>query len=822
MSRSDRLLELLDQVSALTPDERGPFLDTACADDPQLRAKVEALLEEDEDAPEWNLDRPRALLTPLLSASHFPLLGERIGPWKLIQVLGEGGMGTVYLGERVDDAFTQQVAIKVVRSDAQRAPMLERFDQEQHIHAGLDHPAIAALLDAGRTEDNSPYFVMEYVAGERIDEYCENRDLPARARLELFLQVCRVVHDTHALGVVHRDLKPSNIMVQPSGKVKLLDFGVALVLGANEAQAEGELPFITPNYASPEGMQRQSITRASDQYSLGIILQELLTDRRPQVSDSSDTSTQEGTPDLDVRRLRRGTLARLSERSQFLKDFKAVLARAMAPNPRNRYASVLEFSRDLQRLLDGEMVLARTPSRREMLWRRTRQYRWPIAGVGLLCVLLIGSLAYAQHKTNQYETALERSERSRERASSHARTMERFAQRIMIALVDRLRSAPDSQAMREKLLSIGTDFFDAEPNRQLLSQELLATIINAHHQLGLLYTNPFEVQATQVSKARAAFAKAESMLPALAEVNAEWARSHQAVIHFSWGAVETQMGYLDRGWQRLKAAQEVLVRGEGLLAIHRSPDRYLQCETLLASNRLQMGDRAAALAALERVDAGLRLYSQPHPDVDAFGAGILHILKTDVALLWLEAGERGRAEAIYDLMQKDPWVHPGQNSTAQISNMVGQTQRIRLEWKLQKGWTVDQVLQGIDALIQPLYHENLEEVRFFPGLAELLHLKASVLMDLGRWEEARPVYHDCFRTWRHTVRMDPEHDGAKLALVTAMRDYISNARAQGVSLATLQTLIEEARAHLETLRRNGIDHPEVAEGIRELDGYFPR
>ena len=209
-----------------------------------------------------------------------------VGPYRIIREIGRGGMGTVYLAVRDDDQYKKQVAIKLVRRGMDTDFIVDRFRHERQILASLDHPNIARLLDGGTTEDGLPYFVMEYIEGSPINQYCDDRRLSIAERVKLFQTVCSAVQYAHQNLVVHRDIKPSNIIVTPEGVPKLLDFGIAKLLapdavGQTQAATVTMMRPMTPDYASPEQVRGRAITTAADIYSLGVLLYELLTGRRP-------------------------------------------------------------------------------------------------------------------------------------------------------------------------------------------------------------------------------------------------------------------------------------------------------------------------------------------------------------------------------------------------------------------------------------------------------------------------------------------------------------------------------------------------------------
>jgi serine/threonine protein kinase len=272
--------ELVEEVIELDTAQRRPYLERECGDDLALRREVESLLASHEQAGTGFLNTPAANLKATAPALAMSRTGRRIGVYQIGEPIGHGGMGEVYRAIRADGQYTKEVAVKLVRGGFNSAFVLERFRNERQILATLDHPNIARLLDGGTTDDGIPYLVMELIVGVRIDSYCDTHGLSTTQRLQLFRQVCAAVQYAHQRLVIHRDIKPSNILVTQEGVPKVLDFGIAKILDPAGAGAETTLARpMTPEYASPEQIRGESITTASDVYSLGVVLFQLLTGR---------------------------------------------------------------------------------------------------------------------------------------------------------------------------------------------------------------------------------------------------------------------------------------------------------------------------------------------------------------------------------------------------------------------------------------------------------------------------------------------------------------------------------------------------------------
>jgi TolB-like protein/tRNA A-37 threonylcarbamoyl transferase component Bud32/Tfp pilus assembly protein PilF len=357
--RWQRVKSILDAALARPPEERAGLVTEACAGDPELRAEVDSLLEAGDRAGD-SLEAGDGLRDSLTKTWPGLRRGARVGPYRLLQEIGRGGMGAVYLAERDDQEYRRRVAVKVVRPDMDASAVARRFRQERQILADLDHPHIARLLDGGTTEEGLPYFVMEHVDGSPIDEYCEARHLSIGKRLEVFRTVCSAVAHAHQKGVIHRDLKPDNILVTAEGTPKLLDFGIAKVLDSEapvDRTATGAR-LMTPEYASPEQVRGVVVTTATDVYSLGVLLYRLLTGRGPYRAEAvrmlelaRAICDQEPAPP--------STVAGAETRRLLAGDLDAIVLRALRKEPERRYGSVEDFSEDVRRHLEGRPVTTR-------------------------------------------------------------------------------------------------------------------------------------------------------------------------------------------------------------------------------------------------------------------------------------------------------------------------------------------------------------------------------------------------------------------------------------------------------------------------------
>lgn len=449
----------------------------------------------------------------MTSEPIFPKLriGSRLGAYKLIELIGRGGMGEVYQAERADDHYHSRVAIKLVRVDHDASQVAWRFRSERQILAALEHPNIGRLIDGGATEEGVPYLVMELVAGQPIDVYCEERHLSVTARVRLFLQVCAAVSFAHQRLVVHRDLKPGNILVTAEGTVKLLDFGIAKLLEPTPATSDSDMTetqarVMTLEYASPEQVRGDPITTASDVYSLGVVLYRLLTGRSPYREDNAADRAVEilsdslpSKPSTAVGETKvRATVAETTPQAQASRkrmkralrgDLDNVLLMALRKEPERRYASVDQFSDDLRRYLDGMPVRARGDALRYRASKFLSRHKYAAAAAALCgASLVVGIVA----TTWQARIAAEQTRIAQEEVRK-----QRAVQSFLTALFEKnTRLQPDALKARnmpvhELLVAAGDRVLGEFTDTPAVRMEIMNTVARL-----LLDINEFERAGT--------------------------------------------------------------------------------------------------------------------------------------------------------------------------------------------------------------------------------------------------------------------------------------------------------------------------------------
>ena len=489
--------ELLATLIELPEEARSGFLDSSCGDDLHLRRQLEELLQAHEATAAGSLDRlafVEEFEVGSVRVAH-GLTGKRIGAYQVEGEIAHGGMGTVYRAVRADDSYQKRVAIKLVDRAMLSRRSAELFRHERQILADLEHPNIARLLDGGAHEDGSPYLVMEFVEGETITKYCDSHQLSIEERLGLFQKICSAVHFAHQNLVIHRDIKPANILVTRDGEPKLLDFGIAKMMGSGaETQTMGAM---TPAYASPEQLRGELVTTATDVYSLGLVLYELLTGRYAYERFTSPARRQQAILQDDLERpseivkrassdqtkvstgaLRQLTIEKLVQRLGG--DLESIVAKATAKKPEHRYSSVAQFSEDIARHLRGEAVIAHQNTVVYRWAKFVRRHKVGVATAALIFILFSVGLGLVVR-------ADRRAEAERAIAERRFSDLRSLATSLMFEIHDSIRDLPGATPARKLVVSKALQYLDA------LSKDA-STDIGLQRELATAYQRIGDVQ----------------------------------------------------------------------------------------------------------------------------------------------------------------------------------------------------------------------------------------------------------------------------------------------------------------------------------------
>lgn len=492
---------ILNQALDLPADQRIQFVAQACQLNPALHKLVSSLLRHLDQLDDF-LESP-AHLPDLEAPAPVPQAGDIIGNWCVIRELGRGGMGLIFLVERSDGAVKQTAALKIVSDAVTSEALLQRFHSERQILANLNHPDIARLIDAGSTTDGRPYFVMEYMNGVAIDQYCAVMKLNLHQRIHLFARVCQAVHYAHQHLIIHRDLKPANILVAADGSLKLLDFGIAKLLDHDAAEQDSGAAswLLTPMYASPEQLAGQVLSISTDVYSLGVILYGLLTGKMPYHFDSgslpeilhqltkhvatrpSEVVTKNGVrADATSSELASDEVLQVGRKlaRQLRGDLDNILLKAINKLPESRYASADDFRQDLQRYLSHQPIQATPPSWHYRLRKMLQRYPWVVAASTVTALsLVVGTglaLWQAREATKAQAVAEFRFDQTRQLARS-----------MLFEINDSLEKGPT--IAREKLLATALQYLKQLAADQNLQPDLKRDVASAYERIGDIVGN---------------------------------------------------------------------------------------------------------------------------------------------------------------------------------------------------------------------------------------------------------------------------------------------------------------------------------------------
>lgn len=597
--RWQRAKDVFQAALTRPPEARAAFLDDACGGDAELRQEIQELLVSHGEAGGF-LSRAAGLDSDARAeASERAAGAQRIGPYLILDTIAHGGMGTVYRAARDDDTFRKTVALKLIRGGHGSEFIERRFRQERQILARLQHPNIAAVFDGGTTDDGQPYLVMEHVEGRPVTEFCTAGGLGTRERLALFQTVCGAVQYAHQNLVIHRDLKPDNILVTREGVPKLLDFGIAKLLAAGvdpeEAPTATLLPMMTPEYASPEQVKGEAVTTASDVYSLGVLLYELLAGRRPYAlrTESMPEIVRmvcETEPPLPSAAAGESvpapgaTTGRRTARSELRGDLDTIVMKALRKEPSRRYPSVQELSTDIRRHLEGLPVLARPDTLRYRASKFVARHTAGVTAATLVFVSLVGAVVMT---TRQARIAERRFQDTR-----------RIANALVSEVHNAIQNIPGTTAARALIVKRGLEYLDrlaSEPEQdRALRLELSTAYVKMGDAQGLSdYANLGDSRGALQSYGKALAIRERLSAEAPSDTRAFY---EVGVVHNRIGVVLRYTGdvkgAVDHHREALRIAQD---SSRALGADAASRRRIVVARYHLAEDLLSMGRAAEAL-----------------------------------------------------------------------------------------------------------------------------------------------------------------------------------------------------------------------------------
>ncbi len=604
--------ELFEAAIVLPASERAAFLAYRCVENDKLRGDLERLLAADEAAGGFLESSPfdGGGTDQTTTFRKRDLIGTTIDTFYIESEIGAGGMGTVFLAERVLGDIRQRVAIKIVHDGIHTKEIYRRFLQERKILAGLEHSGIARLIDAGETLDGQPYLAMEYVAGKPLDEYSSSQDLSIEKRLELFQKVCEAIAYAHRRLIIHRDLKPANILVTPDGSPKLLDFGIAKLLApdADVAKTATMMNLLTPAYAAPEQIRGETITTATDVYSLGVILFELLAGVRPfsfgdkhypeivrmicetDPPKPSEAYTREN-EDHETGGVRGPSpCGELSNplRSGFERalrgDLDNIVLKALRKDPERRYQSVEQFSEDIQRYQKGLPVSARADTLSYRASKFVERNRVAVVSAGVIVLLLVAGIL----GTSWQAVRAERQKKVAERRFAQVREL---AKNVIFKYHDSIANLTGSTEVRKMLVEDATKYLDSLSQDAGSDESLQNEMALAYSKLADVQGKPYTANTGDTAGAAANYEKSvaifEGLLKSDDTVISSRASEELITAYHSLSAVRSRSLDFDDSIEVQKKAFE-------LAKINLSADsQELKRRLLFARSNLWLGDAYA-------------------------------------------------------------------------------------------------------------------------------------------------------------------------------------------------------------------------------------
>lgn len=750
---------MLSHALELDTGRRPSFLDSACAHDADLRAEIDLLLAQQVDASSDVIEQCASDAAVRLRIHPYQQAvkeGTRIGPYTILRELGHGGMGAVYLAERDDEHFHQQVAIKLIKPGLGGEAIRKRFRNEMQILADLNHPNIAKLFDGGETLDGVPYLVMEYVEGRPIDVFCDEQQLPVEERLKLFSTVCAAVQYAHQHLVVHRDIKPGNILVNDEGRPKLVDFGIAKLLDPDRSDATATaLPFMTPDYASPEQVRGVAVTTATDVYSLGVVLYQLLTGRKPYrlksgvAHEIAKAICEEDPqrPSITQRRLHA--------------DLDNIVMMAMRKEPQRRYATAQQFAEDIRRHLDGLPVRARADTVGYRTGKFIRRHKLGMAAALLVTLtLLIGIVATV------WQARVARAERAR--AERRFNEVRQLANSFVFEVHDAIANLPGSTPARSLIVQRGLKYLDSLAQDAAGDRALQRELAAAYEKLGAVQYTPSVAHLGDLAGALESHRKAAALRETLIAADPANSDYRRELLDSYW-YIASLLGRQGDVNQELEIIRRQLPAREQLAATEKNTfvDRYNLAGThaYIGSLLMQMGNVSGALENQQKALQIREVLSELDPDK----ARSRRALTISYEYLGLAKDKAGDTKAALELQQRGLELRQSLVAADPLNT------DLRLMLVESYRYVGDMYLElGDVKLARAHYAKQLslvkEMVAADPADAQLLANEAVALIKLGDVDAATGRAASALSNYRAALRVREQLSGAAPSDVVFRRD----------------------------------------------------
>jgi len=786
-----RVADLFHEALGLPPEPRAAYLAALSPDDAAHRTVVEALLAASESDDAF-LENPAVRFCPPHDDNVAP--PPRLGPWSVGKEIGRGGMGTVYLVSRADAAYEQHAALKLVRADALTWDARRRFVRERQILARLSHPHIAHLLDGGTAPDGRPFLVLEYVDGQPVTVYADQTGLSVEKRLRLFLEVAAAVIYAHRNLVVHSDIKPSNILVTPDGSPKLLDFGIAKLLSPDLAgdvtATVAALRVLTPEYASPEQIRGEPVTTLSDVYSLGVVLFELLTGRRPlRVTSGSlrDIERVVGEVEPPVPSAVKPGLSR---------DLDAIVLMAIRKEPERRYPSVERLAEDIANHLDGRPVLARTATATYRVGRFVRRHKTAGAAAALVVLSLVGGTVASVHQAR-----IAHGERAK--AEKRLSDLHKLSNALLFDIYGTVEKLPGSLPAREALVKKALEYLGTLAKESAGDPGLSRDLASAYQKVGEIQGHPYFANLGDTAGCLASLRTALEMREKLLlrdpgnvglERDRNWGLDEIGVV-LAW------TGDVGGGLATLQRAQESRRRLAARFPDDPKIRREVAISALNVGDVLSMGgDRTAALASLTAARTMLEpLAHEQAGDQHAFRD--VGMARGKVASLQSENGDLKGATATLEASVADLKAWLGQHPhDAEVQRDLAITLNKIGGCRLEAGTPRPSVAAHREALaiVESLAAADPKDVR---GLSDLAYTRVRLgiaLAAAGEVEAAGRSFAEAVANAEAVLAASPKDYFARAELANTLSEWGALLARRG-DRAGARTKLERARLISEAL-----------------------